>query len=863
MAITSEEIQLRIVASGSAAKKELADLGQTQEDLKRKIEGLNKKSKDYTATKRKLETELKSVNERMRKLRGEMDLNGMSMRDLRNRANDLKRVMDNMNPDTPEWKRLNADLQRVNGRMKELRGSTQQLRGGFDGLKGMLGKGLAIGVAVQGARELFEIGKRAITAFTQQAQAVEKVNQAIKSTAGAAGFSLSQLRKEASELQKRTLFGDEDVLNNATAQLLTFTNIAGDNFLRTQRVALDLSTVLDGDLKSASIQLGKALNDPVANLSALSRSGIQFSAAQKAVIKDLAESNRLAEAQAVILDELERQYGGQAEAAARVGGGWQQLGNVLGDTMEELGGFITALFNTETATGSLLDIFSNFNERMREWTENIGLARQWMRDWYDESAVVRVGVQMLATNLKTTLLWVMQVIDAIVVQPFQLVVAGVKAARLMMDREFKQAANVLKDHAKYVLNDWKQFGSEIKTTITDAWNEVKDPQPWKALETNSTTALNKMKAEATAAIASARADIKALQDMIGTGADGGTDAERGGGVTQDDAAFQEEMRKQIEDKSYLTQQLWELSRTSEELDIEAAEAYYAELISLAAKYGGDQKLIEEKRQQEINAIRNKYRDKNAKAEEITLQQGLSALSGALDQVEGLLSENAEAQRQFGLFKLAIDTATSMSSAIAGATQAAAATGPGAPFTLAAYIATMIATVVGAFVKAKKLLSNADAPKFARGGILNGKRHAQGGMAVVDEYGVKQAEVEGGEVIIPVDTAAANMPFIEHMLANPGKTIMPQPRFNIDTASLSTSVTAAPRFANGGTMPSAPAPDYTASSTAQDNGMAAAIEKLASAVMAQKNQRAFVSLQQFSDKQDDLDFIQKYSDIRST
>jgi hypothetical protein len=141
----------------------------------------------------------------------------------------------------------------------------------------------------------------------------------------------------ASSLQGKTLFGDEDILKNATAQLLTFTNISGEQFARTQAAALDLATRLDGDLKGASIQLGKALNDPVANLSALSRSGIQFSEEQKAVIKSLAESGQLAEAQTLILDELNKQYGGSAEAAAKADGGITQLANAFGDLQEQFG----------------------------------------------------------------------------------------------------------------------------------------------------------------------------------------------------------------------------------------------------------------------------------------------------------------------------------------------------------------------------------------------------------------------------------------------------------------------------------------------------------------------------------------------
>lgn len=175
-----------------------------------------------------------------------------------------------------------------------------------------------------------------------QASALAQVETGLRSTGYAAGFTSDQLAKIASVLQNNSLFGDEKILQDVTAQLLTFTNIAGDEFARTQQAALDLATRLDGDLKGASIQLGKALNDPVANLSALGRSGIQFSKDQQDVIKALAESGRLAEAQGIILSELEKQYGGSAKAAAEAGTGWRtQLGNILGDVQESFGEIIS------------------------------------------------------------------------------------------------------------------------------------------------------------------------------------------------------------------------------------------------------------------------------------------------------------------------------------------------------------------------------------------------------------------------------------------------------------------------------------------------------------------------------------------
>jgi len=188
---------------------------------------------------------------------------------------------------------------------------------------------------------LLALGAVSVKAFDEQAKAIAQVEAGLESTGEAAGFTSKQLQKMASELQGKTLFGDEVILKDATSQLLTFTNIAGEQFARTQVAALNLATRFDGDLKSASIQLGKALNDPVANLGALNRAGIQFSDDQKAVIKSLVETNRLADAQNLILKELETQFGGSAEAAAKAGaGGFKQLQNALMDVSEEFGAII-------------------------------------------------------------------------------------------------------------------------------------------------------------------------------------------------------------------------------------------------------------------------------------------------------------------------------------------------------------------------------------------------------------------------------------------------------------------------------------------------------------------------------------------
>lgn len=243
---------------------------------------------------------------------------------------------------------------------KQVNQSVGRMRSGFERVA-MAGQ--KVFFAFQGMRMLTAPINKLIDAAGAQEKAEKKVAQAVRSTGQAAGYAADELKIMASDLQSVTTFGDEEILNQVTAQLLTFTNITGEQFAQTQEAALNLSTVLDGDLKSASLQLGKALNDPVSNLSQLSRSGIQFSAAQEKVIKSLWETGRQAEAQSIILEELNKQYGGQARAMAETASGqMKQFSNILGDIQEAFGRLIQqALLPMMAALKPLIEGIANLS----------------------------------------------------------------------------------------------------------------------------------------------------------------------------------------------------------------------------------------------------------------------------------------------------------------------------------------------------------------------------------------------------------------------------------------------------------------------------------------------------------------------
>jgi len=195
--------------------------------------------------------------------------------------------------------------------------------------------GIALGSAVAGA---VAVGGLALRAYIKNSIEAEKVqaqlNATLKSTKGAAGLAIGELNKMADALQRVTTFDDESI-GKVQALLLTFTKIGRDVFPMATEAVLNLSTAMGTDLNSAALQVGKALNDPVKGITALARAGVQFSKDQKDLIKSLVETGRSAEAQRIILRELETQMGGSARAAAdTLGGSIKQLQNAFDNLLE-------------------------------------------------------------------------------------------------------------------------------------------------------------------------------------------------------------------------------------------------------------------------------------------------------------------------------------------------------------------------------------------------------------------------------------------------------------------------------------------------------------------------------------------------
>jgi hypothetical protein len=212
------------------------------------------------------------------------------------------------------------------------------------------GKQLAAGFAGFAAASIFH----SFIEGARESNMISRVTeQRIRSTGGAAHVTAAQVGDLAQAISNKTGADDEAVQSGAN-MLLTFTGVrnevgkGNDVFNQATAAATDLAAGLhQGQVTAEGAQgaatlLGKALNDPIAGMTALRRVGISFTASQVQQITALQKSGRTLEAQKVILGEVNREFGGTAKAAADP---LQRMSVILGNVGEDIGNKLLPALN--------------------------------------------------------------------------------------------------------------------------------------------------------------------------------------------------------------------------------------------------------------------------------------------------------------------------------------------------------------------------------------------------------------------------------------------------------------------------------------------------------------------------------------
>ena len=217
-------------------------------------------------------------------------------------------------------------------------------------------KSLAIVAAsIYAVKKVFDFGVAAAKAWDVQIQAETRLLTALK---GRKDIQVA-LIQQAGELQKVTLFGDEQTIA-AAGKLATIIGNNKDQIQKILPLAQDLATAFGIDLESAATMVGRAVNG---NVIAFQKMGI-----------GIEKTNDKAKMFENVVKTLNERVGGQAEAAALVGiGAYKQLGLAIGDLVESIGSRIVA---------------GDFNEFIRGITDLANTASDKVRVKSGESAKI-------------------------------------------------------------------------------------------------------------------------------------------------------------------------------------------------------------------------------------------------------------------------------------------------------------------------------------------------------------------------------------------------------------------------------------------------------------------------------------------
>ena len=215
----------------------------------------------------------------------------------------------------------------LNRGVKKLGETTDKTAGKFSKFNGLI-RGLGSAVAAAGLTRIIGNASEVAAGFESETLLLKQGLENV----GAGAAELDKLQASADNLGKATLFNEED-FRQGFGLLTSFGNIGVENYEKVAMAAANVAQVSGTDVSSSFMQLAKALNDPVKGLSALSRSGIQFTEDQKAMIESMVAAGDTAGAQQMILAELEKQYGGTAVAAA---GGAAGVKDTFGEAMYDL-----------------------------------------------------------------------------------------------------------------------------------------------------------------------------------------------------------------------------------------------------------------------------------------------------------------------------------------------------------------------------------------------------------------------------------------------------------------------------------------------------------------------------------------------
>ena len=330
--------------------------------------------------------------------------------------------------------KLGADISQFTSKMKKASRSFKRMGKSMQ----RVGKTMSMSLTLP----LVAFAAASVKAFDVQAKAEAKLLTALKGNEAA----FKRLKKQAQELQKVTLFGDEQTI--AAQSMLASMGLEEEAIKRLTPLIQDMATAKGMDLKAAADLVAKSVGS---STNALSRYGIQIEGA-------VGSTDRLDSA----VNALSGQFKGQAKAAADAGaGGLQQLMNLFGDLMETVGQM-------------LMPILTKLTDKIKagvEWFTSL--------NGKTKKIIITIGVLLAALGPTVALLGTMATVIGALISPIGLAVlaiAAIAAAFIYVRNNFDAFIERFKDigwwkNAIIQMLQWWIKYSPI-TLIIDGINKV-------------------------------------------------------------------------------------------------------------------------------------------------------------------------------------------------------------------------------------------------------------------------------------------------------------------------------------------------------------------------------------------------------
>lgn len=364
-----------------------------------------------------------------------------------------------------EVKRAVDGLDQVNeglGRVEKKAGS------GLPALKGML----AADVISEGVAAIGTAVSEAYAAVAEQEKLGAQTASVLASTGNAARVSADDVTALADAIEAKSMIDAEQVQAGEN-MLLTFTNVknavgeGNDVFTQATQITADMATALGTDMAGQAVQVGKALNDPIAGVSALSRVGVTFTEGQKAQIKAMVDAGDTMGAQKLILGELNKEFGGSAEAAGKtfpgamkhvkdvidgvVEGGLKKLTPLLTDAATWLGENLPPAIDQASAAADTL------GTNLKPAADAAGALIGWLRDNPEtvQAFAITLGILGGVVGIVTAAQWAWNL--AMSANPIGLIIIGIAAL---------VAAIV------YVATHWDAIRTKVASVVADLGGKV-------------------------------------------------------------------------------------------------------------------------------------------------------------------------------------------------------------------------------------------------------------------------------------------------------------------------------------------------------------------------------------------------------